>query len=100
DAKLRVAGAPSVEPKTEGVAEGEMAFTATFEVYPEVGIPDLAALEIARAKSEVGDAEVERTVEILRKQRVTFEAREGRAVADDDRVTLDFAGTIDGVAFD
>ncbi|OVZ54751.1 trigger factor [Pigmentiphaga sp. NML080357] len=100
ESKLRLAGSPSVEPKTEGVPEDVVAFTATFEVYPEVVIPDLSALEIANAKSEVGDAEVERTVEILRKQRVSFEEREGRAAADNDRVTLDFAGTIDGVAFE
>jgi len=99
ESKLRLAGSPSVEPKTDGVADDVVAFTATFEVYPEVAIPDLSALEIANAKSDVGDAEVERTVDILRKQRVSFEEREGRAAADDDRVTLDFAGTIDGVAF-
>ncbi|AZG09156.1 trigger factor [Pigmentiphaga sp. H8] len=99
EAKLRLAGSPSVEPKTEGVADDVVAFSATFEVYPEVAIPDLSALEITSAKSEVGDAEVDRTVDILRKQRVTFEEREGRAAGDDDRVTLDFAGTIDGVAF-
>ncbi|WP_296556639.1 trigger factor [Pigmentiphaga sp.] len=99
ESKLRLAGSPSVEPKTDGVADDVVAFSATFEVYPEVAIPDLSALEITSAKSEVGDAEVDRTVDILRKQRVTFEEREGRAAGDDDRVTLDFAGTIDGVAF-
>ncbi len=99
ESKLRLAGAPSVEPKTEGVPDDVMAFTATFEVYPEVTIPDLSTLEVAKANSEVGDGEVDRTVEILRKQRVSFEEREGRAAGDDDRVTLDFAGTIDGVAF-
>ncbi|GAA0523605.1 trigger factor [Pigmentiphaga sp. GD03639] len=99
ESKLRLAGSPSVEPKTEGVADDVVAFSATFEVYPEVAIPDLTALEVTSAKSEVGDAEVDRTVDILRKQRVTFEEREGRAAGDDDRVTLDFAGTIDGVAF-
>lgn len=99
ESKLRLAGSPTVEPKTEGVADDVVAFTATFEVYPEVAIPDLSALEISNAKSDVGDAEVERTVDILRKQRVSFEEREGRAAADDDRVTLDFAGTIDAVAF-
>ncbi|VCU71981.1 Trigger factor [Pigmentiphaga humi] len=100
DSKLRLAGTPSVEPKTEGVTDDVVAFTATFEVYPEVAVPDLSALEISKANSEVGDAEVDRTIDILRKQRVAFEEREGRTAADDDRVTLDFAGTIDGVAFE
>ncbi len=100
DAKLRVAGTPSLEPKTEGVEEGVMAFSATFEVYPEVQVPELSALQVKRAKVNVGDAEVQRTLDILRKQRANYEAREGREAQDDDRVTLDFAGTIDGVPFD
>ncbi len=100
ESKLRLAGSPSVEPKTEGVADDTVAFTATFEVYPEVAIPDLSALEVSSAKTEVGDAEVERTVDILRKQRVSFEEREGRVAGDNDQVTLDFAGTIDGVPFE
>ena len=98
--QLRIAGVPNLEPKTEGVEDGFMAFSATFEVYPEVATPDLSTLEVKRAKVDVGDAEIQRTVDILRKQRATYEAREGRAAQDDDRVTLDFTGTIDGVAFD
>ncbi|GAB2895427.1 trigger factor [Paralcaligenes sp. KSB-10] len=100
DAKLRVAGVPNLEPKTEGVEEGSMAFSATFEVYPEVSLPDLSALQVKRATTEVGDAEVQQTIDILRKQRANYEARDGRAAQDDDRVTLDFAGTIDGTPFD
>ncbi|MCC2596761.1 trigger factor [Pusillimonas sp. MFBS29] len=100
ESKLRVAGTPNLEPKTEGVEEGVMAFTATFEVYPEVQVPDLKALKVTRANVQVGDAEVQRTIDILRKQRATYEAREDRAAQDDDRVTLDFTGTIDGVAFE
>ncbi|MYN14681.1 trigger factor [Pusillimonas sp. TS35] len=100
DAKLRVAGTPNLEPKTEGVEDGIMAFSATFEVYPEIQAPDLSTLQIKRANATVSDADVQRTVDILRKQRATYEAREGRAAQDDDRVTLDFAGTIDGVAFE
>lgn len=99
-AKLRVAGAPSVEPKTEGVDESTLAFTATFEVYPEVAVPDLATLSVTRSTSAVSDAEVDQTIEVLRKQRAVYEARDGRAAVDGDRVTLDFAGTIDGVPFE
>jgi trigger factor len=99
-AGLRVAGMPKLEPKTEGTPEDVMVFTATFEVYPTVTVPDLSTLEVKRAVTEIGDAEVQRTVDILRKQRANYEAREGRAAQDDDRVTLDFAGTIDGVPFE
>lgn len=100
DANLRVAGTPNLEPRTEGVEDGIMAFSATFEVYPEVATPDIAALKVTRASVEVSDADVQRTIDILRKQRANYEAREGRAAQDGDRVTLDFAGTIDGVPFD
>lgn len=100
ESELRVAGTPSVDPKTEGVAEGELVFTATFEVYPEVELPDLSALEVKRASSDVGDAEVQKTIDVLRKQRAEYEAREDREAQDSDRVTLDFVGTIDGVAFE
>lgn len=100
EAKLRVAGAPSLEPKTEGVDESSLAFTATFEVYPEVAVPDLSALTVTRSISAIADAEVDKTIDVLRKQRAVYEAREGRAAADGDRVTLDFAGTLDGVPFE
>ena len=99
-AKLRVAGAPNLEPKTEGVSDDTLAFTATFEVYPEVAVPDLSGLAVTRYETAVTDAEVQQTLDVLRKQRATFEAREGRASQDGDRVTLDFAGTIDGVPFE
>ncbi len=100
EAKLRVAGTPSLEPRTEGVGDDVLAFSATFEVYPDVELPELSALEITRSEVEVGDAEVQKTLDILRKQRTIFKPAEGRAAQDGDRVTLDFAGTIDGVAFE
>lgn len=97
---LRIAGSPKLEPKTEGTPEGTLAFYAVFEVYPEITLPDLKTLKIKRAVTNVGDAEVQSTVDILRKQRAEYTARDGRAASDDDRVTLDFVGTIDGVPFD
>ncbi len=97
---LRIAGSPKLEPKTEGTPEGTLAFYAVFEVYPEVTLPDLSTLKIKRAVTTVGDAEVQSTVDILRKQRADYAAKEGRVATDEDRVTLDFVGTIDGVPFD
>ena len=96
---LRIAGVPSIAPK-EDAPEDQMVFSATFEVYPEITLPNLADLEVTRSNVNVGEAEVERTIDILRKQRATYEAREDRAAENDDRVTLDFKGEIDGVAFD
>ena len=100
EAKLRVAGAPRITTKDEA-KEGEVAFDATFEVYPEITLGDLSTAEVEKIATDVGDDAVDKTVEILRKQRRTFQQRPAsEAAAVDDRVTIDFAGTIDGVAFD
>ena len=100
EAKLRVAGPPRITEKAEA-PEGEVAFDATFEVYPEVRLGDLSQAEVERVTADVTEDAVDKTVEILRKQRRTFQQRpasEGAAVGD--RVTIDFAGTVDGVPFD
>ena len=100
EAQLRVAGAPRISEK-EGAPEGELAFDATFEVYPDVKIGDLSATEIDRVSTEVTDAAIDKTLEILRKQRRTFAQRAAsEGAVDDDRVTIDFEGKIDGVPFD
>jgi trigger factor len=100
EAKLRVAGVPRIAQK-EGAAEGTMAFDATFEVYPEVKLPDLASLSVERVSAEVTDAAIERTLDILRKQRRTFAQRPAADGAQEtDRVTIDFEGKIDGEAFE
>jgi trigger factor len=99
EAQLRVAGQPKINEK-DGAAEGEMAFEAVFEVYPEVKIGDLATAEVEKLTTEVSDAAIEKTVDILRKQRRTFSLRPHDAPAlDGDRVTVDFEGKIDGEAF-
>jgi trigger factor len=99
EAKLRVAGAPRIAQKDEA-PEGHLGFDATFEVYPEVRLGDLSPLEVERISTEVTEAAVDRTIDILRKQRRTFAQRpasEGAAEAD--RVTIDFEGKIDGEPF-
>lgn len=95
--KLRVAGYPRFEP-AEGDAEN-FKFSASFEVYPEIVIGELAGKEIEKPNTEVTDAEIDKTVEILRKQRTRFNRVE-REAANGDRVIIDFKGTIDGVAFE
>ncbi len=100
EAKLRVAGVPNISEK-EGAGEGEVLFDATFEVYPEVVLGDLSALEIERVAAEVDDAAIDRTVDILRKQRRTFiDKGADDAAGDADRVTIDFEGKIDGEPFE
>ena len=98
-AQLRVAGAPRITQKDDA-PEGQMVFDATFEVYPDVRIGELAGLEIERIATEVTEAAIDRTVEILRKQRRTFGLRPAdQGVQEGDRVTIDFEGKIDGEPF-
>jgi trigger factor len=100
EAQLRVAGQPRIN-EAEGAPEGQMAFEAIFEVYPEVKIADLSSVEIERVTSDVTDAAIDKTIDILRKQRRTFAQRslESQA-ADGDRVSVDFIGKIDGEPFE
>ena len=100
EANLRVAGQPTIT-EAEGAPEGQMAFDAVFEVFPEVKIGDLSTAEIERVTAEVSDEAIERTLDILRKQRRSFAQRAKDAAAEDgDRVTIDFTGKIDGEPFE
>lgn len=99
EAKLRVAGQPRIS-ESEASPEGEMAFDAVFEVYPDVKIGDLSTAEVEKISAEVTDSAIDKTVDILRKQRRTFSQRPHDAAAQDgDRVTVDFEGKIDGEVF-
>ena len=99
EAKLRVAGQPKIT-ESEASPTGEMAFDAVFEVFPEVQIGDLTTAEVEKINTEVTDAAIDKTVEILRKQRRTFAQRSQDAAAQDtDRATVDFEGKIDGETF-
>ncbi len=100
EAKLRVAGAPRISEK-EGAPEGEIAFDATFEVYPEVKLGDLSLAAVERVATEVTEAAIDKTLDILRKQRRTFALRaQTESAAEGDRVTIDFEGKIDGEPFE
>jgi trigger factor len=99
EAQLRVAGAPRITQK-EQAPEGQMAFDATFEIYPEVKIGDLSSVEVERVTADVTETAIDRTIDILRKQRRTFAQRPAaEGAAEGDRVTIDFEGKIDGEPF-
>jgi len=99
EAKLRVAGQPKIT-EAEKAPEGLVAFDAVFEVFPEVKIGDLTTAEVEKLSADVTDEAIDKTIEILRKQRRTFAQRaQGTAAQDTDRVTVDFEGKIDGEAF-
>ncbi|KMN81142.1 trigger factor [Chromobacterium sp. LK11] len=97
--KLRVAGYPRFEPVAAGDDKENFKFAATFEVYPEVKVGELAGKEVEKPLTRVTDAEIEKTIEILRKQRTRYNRVEREAAAGD-RVIIDFKGAIDGVAFE
>ncbi len=95
--QLRVAGYPRIEAKkTESTTHIE--FSAIFEVYPQFTVADLKDVEIERAQLEVGAAELDNTLDVLRKQRVNYEPVD-RAAAAGDKVTIDFLGKKDGEPF-
>jgi trigger factor len=95
---LRVAGYPRIEPKEAASAE-VLEFSAVFEVYPDVVPGDLTGQKIERPILVVGDAEVDKTIDVLRKQRTGFVMAD-RAAAEGDRVVIDFAGRKDGELFE
>jgi trigger factor len=96
---LRVAGYPRIEAQPGGEAAADFEFTATFEIFPEVKIGDLSTTTIDRPSVTVDEPEVDKTIEVLRKQRVSY-ADVDRAAATADVVVIDYKGTIDGVPFD
>jgi len=99
EAKLRVAGQPRITEK-EGAPEGEISFDAVFEVFPEVKLGDVATAEVEKIACLVSDSAIDKTLNILRKQRRTFSQRAQDSAAQlTDRVTVDFIGNIDGEPF-
>jgi len=94
---FRIAGYPRIEPK-EASTDGQLEFQATFEVYPEVKIGDLAGTSVERPVAEVTAADIDQTIDVLRKQRIRYQPATRPARAGD-RVLVDFTGTIDGVEF-
>ncbi|BAO43656.1 trigger factor [Thiolapillus brandeum] len=95
---LRPVGEPSIELR-EDDADGGLAYTASFEVMPELALSDLSSLEIKRPVTEVTDADVDRMIEKLREQRTEW-IDVDRGAQDGDRVTMDFTGIMDGEAFE
>jgi trigger factor len=94
---LAPAGSPRIEPQS--MDEGQdLRYVATFEVFPEVSLAPVETLEIVRTTAELAEADVDAMLEKLRKQQVTYVAAERPAVIGD-RLTIDFDGSIDGVAF-
>ena len=97
--KFQIVGAPDIEPIAGQDSETQMAFKAKFEVYPEIPAVDLSGAEIEQANCTVTDADVTRTIDVLRQQRVQYEAAD-KAAEKEDQVNINFVGKIDDVAFE
>ena len=96
--KLRIAGYPRFEPKHGGEGAGQLEFSATFEVYPDIVLGDLSGILIEQPVINVTGPDVDNTLEVLRKQRVQYEPAE-RPAEKGDRINIDYSGVIDGVEF-
>lgn len=95
---LKPAGQPRIE--ATKIKEGEdLEFTATFEVYPEISLPDFSKLEVERLSAEINDSDVDEMISTLRQQRQTWELVE-RPAAAEDMANIDYTGTLDGEEFE
>jgi trigger factor len=97
--KLQVAGYPQFEIKTTDLNAPQIEFSATFEVYPEVVIGDVSGESMNTVSFKLGEADVDETINTLRKQRAVFKKAD-RAARNDDQVRIDFTGKLDGVVFE
>ncbi|NND54891.1 MAG: trigger factor, partial [Gammaproteobacteria bacterium] len=96
--KLQPAGSPNIEPET--IEEGkDLTYVAVVEVYPDVEIKGLDKIKVKQPTVEIGDADIDEMIDNLRKQRSDWAAVDRKA-GDGDRVKLDFAGTLNGEAFE
>lgn len=96
--KLKPAGAPSFEPVTTEAGKS-LEYKATFEVYPEVGLADFSTINLEKPVCEIAESDVDAMLETIRKQHMTWQPVE-RAAQAEDKVTIDFTGTVDSVAFE
>ncbi len=97
--KLQVAGYPQFEIKTADLNAPQIEFSATFEVYPDVTLRDISGESVNRVVFTLSEADVEETINTLRKQRAEFK-KVGRAAKSDDQVRIDFSGKLNGVVFE
>lgn len=95
---LRPAGQPRIEATRTDEGQ-DLEFTAFFEVYPEISLPDFSTISVEKLVAEVNDENIDKMIETLREQRQTWETVE-RPVADKDMVRIDYEGFIDDKAFE
>jgi trigger factor len=96
--KITPAGMPSFEMKTDEDGK-DLEFVAAFEVYPEVEVKDVDQIKVEKPVVEISDKDLSNMIDTLRKQHADYKEVK-RKIKKDDKVTLDFVGTIDGEEFE
>lgn len=96
--KLQPAGNPNFDDLKNEPGQG-LAYTATFEIYPDVELAPMAEQTVEKPVTEIGEADIDKMIETIRKQNVSWQAVE-REAKEGDRITLDFKGMVDGEAFE
>ena len=95
---LHVVGYPNFEAKVSGGDDKQYTVSATFEIFPEIIVGDLSKRNIERLTTQIGEADIDKTLNRICKQRVTYRTVQRSAQAGD-QVTIDFHGTLDGNEF-
>lgn len=97
---LNIVGMPSIIPSKKSNENNDvLTFEATFEIYPEVVIPDFSNVDVVRYVSELRDKDVDKTIDFLRQQKSSFIPRKDKVISKGDKVNISFIGTIDGKPF-
>lgn len=96
--KINLAGRPTFTPENYEMGK-DFAFSATFEVFPEVELKGLENITVEKPVVEIADSDLDKMVDVLRKQQATWSESQDAAKADD-RVTIDFVGSVDGTEFE
>ena len=95
---LKPAGQPEIVPKNLGEGQ-DLEFVATFQVYPEISLPDFSIIKAERLRAEISETDIDEMIETLRKQKQSWEVVD-RAAAPDDMVNIDYVGRRDGEDFE
>ncbi|AYC18065.1 Trigger factor [Dickeya dianthicola] len=96
--KINPAGAPNYVPGEYQIG-GDFIYSVEFEVYPEVELKGLDTIEVEKPLVDVSETDVDGMLDTLRKQQATWKETD-RAATAEDRVTIDFTGSVGGEEFE
>lgn len=95
---FQVAGSPSFEAKNLEENNSEYVFSVTFEIYPDFELADFSTMTVNMPVLQIGEVEIQKTVDVLRKQRARYQ-RVDRSAETGDRVNIDYEGKLEGNGF-